>query len=177
MRFTPTAIAGAVIVEPDMMTDERGGFGRVQCPADFAAAGHPFLPSQASLSPNPRALTLRGMHYQNPPHDETKLVRVARGRIFDVAVDLRPDSPTYLSWTGVELSGDNARAFLIGPGLAHGFLTLEDHTDVYYQIDRMFEPGHGQGVRWNDPAFAIVWPDTPRLMSDRDAGYPDHRVS
>jgi len=91
-----------------------------------------------------------------------------------VAVDLRPDSPTYLAWTGAELSADNGRALLIGRGMAHGFLTLEDDTDVLYQIDRIFEPGHGRGVRWNDPAFNVAWPGSPRVISQRDATYPDH---
>lgn len=174
MRFSPTAIEGVVVVDIDPATDERGAFARLHCPEEFAAAGHPFVPAQTSLSRNTAALTLRGMHYEAPPRAEAKLVRVTRGRIFDVAVDLRPDSPTYLAWTGAELSADNGRALLIGAGMAHGFLTLEDETDVLYQIDRIFEPGHGRGVRWNDPAFAIAWPGAPRVMSERDATYPDH---
>jgi dTDP-4-dehydrorhamnose 3,5-epimerase len=113
------------------------------------------------------------MHFQPAPFDEGKLVRVARGRIFDVVVDLRPQSPTFRQWTGVELSAETGRALLIGRGLAHGFLTLEADTDVLYEIDRFFEPGKGDGVRWNDPAFGIDWPATPRVMSDRDAAWPD----
>ena len=101
-------------------------------------------------------------------------MRATRGAIFDVAVDLRTDSPTYLRWTGAELSATNGRALLIGKGMAHGFITLEHDTDVLYQIDRMFEPGHGRGVRWNDPAFGIVWPAEPLVISERDATYPDH---
>ncbi len=174
MRFSPTAIAGVVVVDIDPVADDRGSFARLHCPDEFAAAGHPFAPAQTSLSRNARALTLRGMHYEAAPRAEAKLVRVTRGRIFDVAVDLRPDSPTYLAWTGAELSADNGRALLIGAGMAHGFLTLEDDTDVLYQIDRIFEPGHGRGVRWNDPAFAIAWPGAPEVMSERDATYPDH---
>lgn len=176
MRFTATAIEGVVVVDIDPMTDVRGAFARLHCPDEFAAAGHPFVPAQTSLSRNPAAFTLRGLHHEAPPHEETKLVRVTRGRIFDVAVDLRPASPTYLAWTGAELSADNGRALLIGRGLAHGFITLEDDTDVLYQIDRVFEPGHGLGARWNDPAFAIAWPAAPRVISDRDATYPDHAV-
>lgn len=174
MRFTPTAIAGVVVVDIDPMTDDRGAFARLHCPGEFAAAGHPFTPVQTSLSRNTKALTLRGLHYEAAPHEEAKLVRTTRGRIFDVAVDLRPDSPTYLAWTGTELSAGNGRALLIGRGMAHGFLTLEDETDVLYQIDRMFEPGHGQGARWDDPAFGIAWPARPMVISDRDATYPDH---
>lgn len=174
MRFTTTDIDGVVIVDLDLMTDERGAFARLHCPDEFAAAGLPFVPQQTSLSRNLRAGTLRGMHYEAPPHAESKLVRVVRGRIFDVAVDLRPDSPTYRRWTGTELSADNGRALLIGKGMAHGFVTLEDDTDVLYQIDKVFEPGHGRGVRWNDPAFGIAWPTSPLVISERDATYPDH---
>lgn len=173
MRFSPTPIAGAVVVDMEPVEDERGAFARLFCPRAFAAAGHPFSPAQTSLSRNTAAFTLRGMHFQAAPFDEGKLVRVTRGRIFDVAVDLRPGSPTFRQWTGVELGADDGRAFLIGRGLAHGFLTLEPDTDVFYAIDRFFEPGKGEGVRWNDPAFAIDWPAEPRVISDRDAAYPD----
>lgn len=173
MRFAPTQIAGVVIVDLDAVADERGSFARLHCPAEFAAAGHPFVPQQTSLSRNAKAGTLRGMHYEAPPHEEAKLVRVTRGRIFDVAVDLRPESPTFRQWTGTELSAYNGRALLIGKGMAHGFITLEDDTDVLYQIDRIFEPGHGRGVRWNDPAFGIEWPVQPAVISERDAGYAD----
>jgi dTDP-4-dehydrorhamnose 3,5-epimerase len=174
MQFTATDIDGVVVVDLDLMSDERGAFARLHCPDEFAAAGHPFVPQQTSLSRNARAGTLRGMHYEAAPHEEAKLVRVVRGRIFDVAVDLRSSSPTYRRWTGTELSAQNGRALLIGKGMAHGFITLEDDTDVLYQIDRIFEPGHGRGVRWNDPAFGIEWPTTPLVISERDAGYRDH---
>ena len=174
MRFAATGIEGVVRVELEPSTDDRGSFARLHCPEEFAAAGHPFAPAQTSLSRNTAAFTLRGLHYEAAPHEEAKLVRVTRGRIFDVAVDLRPGSPTYRQWTGAELSAENGVALLIGPGLAHGFLTLEADTDVLYQIDRIFEPGHGLGARWNDPAFGIAWPTKPRVISDRDAAYPDH---
>lgn len=174
MRFTPTAIAGVTVVDIEPATDERGFFARLHCPEEFAASGHAFIPAQTSLSRNVAAFTLRGMHYEAAPRAEAKLVRAARGRIFDVAVDLRPDSPTYLQWTGTELSAENGRALLIGAGMAHGFLTLEPDTDVVYQIDRMFEAGHGRGVRWNDPTFGIEWPAAPQVISERDASYPDH---
>ena len=174
MRFRATEIDGVVIVDLDVISDERGSFSRLHCPEDFAAAGHPFVPVQTSLSRNAKARTLRGMHYEAAPHAEAKLVRVTRGAIFDVAIDLRTDSPTYLRWTGAELSAENGRALLIGKGMAHGFITLEDDTDVLYQIDRMFEPGHGRGVRWNDPAFGIEWPATPLVISERDAAYLNH---
>ncbi len=174
MRFEPTAIEGVTVVEIEPVRDDRGFFARLHCPEEFAAAGFPFVPAQTSLSRNTAAFTLRGLHYEAAPHEEAKLVRVTRGRIFDVAVDLRPDSPTYLKWTGAELSADTGRALLIGRGMAHGFLTLEPDTDVIYQIDRVFEPGHGRGVRWNDPTFNIAWPAKPQVISDRDAAYPDH---
>jgi dTDP-4-dehydrorhamnose 3,5-epimerase len=174
MRFTQTEIAGVVLVDAVSHSDARGAFARLHCPEEFAAAGHPFEPAQTSLSRNPKALTLRGMHYQPAPFAETKLVRCVRGRIFDVAVDLRPDSPTHRRWIGTELSAKNLRAFLVPEGVAHGFLTLEPDTDVLYQIAPTFEPGHEAGVRWDDPAFAIAWPEAPALISERDATYPDH---
>jgi dTDP-4-dehydrorhamnose 3,5-epimerase len=174
MRFAETAIAGVVVVDIEPREDERGAFVRLQCPDEFAAAGHPFAPAQTSLSRNPHTGTLRGMHYQAAPHAETKLVGVVRGRMFDVAVDLRPASPTYRRWIGEELSAENGRALLIPEGVAHGFLTLEPDTDVLYQISPAFEPGHEAGVRWDDPAFAIAWPARPALISPRDATYPDY---
>lgn len=176
MRFTATDIDGVVIVDLDVISDDRGSFSRLHCPEDFAAAGHPFVPAQTSLSRNAKAHTLRGMHYEAALHAEAKLVRATRGAIFDVAIDLRTDSPTYLRWTGTELSAANGRALLIGKGMAHGFITLEDDTDVLYQIDCMFEPGHGRGVRWNDPRFGIEWPSAPLVISERDATYPDHQL-
>lgn len=174
MKFTATEIEGVVIVDLEPASDERGAFARLHCPDEFAAAGLPFVPQQTSLSRNVRAGTLRGMHYEAAPHEEAKLVRVVRGRIFDVAVDLRPASPTYCRWIGTVLSADNGRALLIGRGMAHGFITLEDDADVLYQIDRIFEPGHGRGARWNDPAFGIQWPMPPTVISPRDAGYSDY---
>jgi len=175
MRFAETALAGVVLVDLEPHEDERGAFARLHCPEAFAAAGHPFAPVQTSLSRNPRAATLRGLHYQPAPHAEAKLVRAVRGRIFDVALDLRPDSPTYRQWASAELSADNARALLIPEGVAHGFLTLEPATDVLYQISPAFQPGHEAGVRWDDPAFAIAWPAKPALISARDSGYPDYQ--
>jgi dTDP-4-dehydrorhamnose 3,5-epimerase len=174
MRFTPTQIAGVTVVDIEPRTDERGAFARLQCPEEFAAAGHLLAPAQTSLSRNPQAFTLRGLHYQPAPHTEVKLVRAVRGRMFDVAVDLRPASATYRQWTACELSAENGRALLIGEGVAHGFLTLEPDTDVLYQISPIFEAGHEAGVRWDDPAFGIAWPRAPALISPRDAAYPDH---
>ena len=173
MRFEPTSIPGVVIVELEPHADDRGYFARAYCPDEFVAAGFPFTPVQSSLSRNHAVRTLRGMHYQPASHGEAKLVRVVRGRIYDVALDLRPDSPTRLQWTATELSADNGRALLIPEGVAHGFLTLEPDSDIFYMIDRMFVPGHGRGVRWNDPAFAIDWPAAPDVISPADADLPD----
>jgi dTDP-4-dehydrorhamnose 3,5-epimerase len=174
MRFSATGIAGVVVVDLEPVADERGAFARLHCPDAFAAAGHPFEPAQTSLSRNPHLGTLRGMHYQPAPHGETKLVRCIRGRIFDVAVDLRPTSPTHRRWAAAELSWDIGRALLIPPGVAHGFLTLEPDSDVLYQIAPKYEPGREAGVRWDDPAFAIDWPAAPKVISPRDASYPDY---
>ncbi len=175
MRFAPTELAGVVRVEADPHADARGLFARLHCPDEFSAAGLAFAPAQTSVSRNPSIHTLRGLHYQPAPHGETKLVRVTRGRIFDVAVDLRPASPTYRRWTAAELSADNLAALFIPEGVAHGFLTLESDTDVLYQIAPKFSPGHEAGVRWDDPAFGIEWPAPPAMISDRDATYPDHQ--
>lgn len=174
MRFTETEIAGVVVVDVDPYADERGFFARLHCPEEFAEAGYPFEPAQTSISHNARAGTLRGLHHQPAPHAEVKLVRCVRGRIFDVAVDLRPESPTHRRWTSAELSARNGRSLLIPEGVAHGFLTLEPDTDVLYQISPTFRPGHEAGVRWDDPAFGIAWPAPPQVISERDAGYPDY---
>ena len=174
MRFQATDIAGVVIVEAEPHTDLRGGFARLHCPDEFAAAGIAFSPVQTSISTNPTPGTLRGLHFQDAPHAETKLVRAVRGRVFDVAVDLRPDSPTHRRWTATELSATNLRGLFIPEGVAHGFLTLEPDSDVLYQIAPHFTPGYAAGVRWNDPAFAVDWPGIPALMSPTDAAYADY---
>ncbi len=174
MQFQRTAIGGVFRVKAEPHTDERGAFARLHCPEEFAAAGISFTPAQTSVSCNPHPGTLRGLHYQAAPHAETKLVRVTRGRVFDVAVDLRPQSPTHRRWIAEELSADNLMALYIPEGVAHGFLTLEAHTDVLYQIAPAYQPGHDAGVRWDDPAFSIDWPSAPELISARDAAYPDY---
>lgn len=128
---------------------------------------------QCSLSRNVSRGTLRGMHYQAPPHGECKLVRCSRGAIFDVAVDLRPESPTFRRWYGIELSDENDTMLYIPEGFAHGFLTLTDSSEVLYQISVAYAPDHARGVRWNDAAFAIAWPEQPRVLSERDRSFPD----
>jgi dTDP-4-dehydrorhamnose 3,5-epimerase len=173
VRFQQTAIPGVLVVEPEPSHDNRGTFVRVYCPEEFAAAGIAFASAQINLSTNPARHTLRGMHLQRPPQTEAKLVRVVRGAAFDVALDLRPQSPTRLKWVGFELSAANMRALFLPEGVAHGFLTLEPDTDVLYQMSNCYRPGFDANVRWDDPAFAIAWPHPPAVISSRDAAYPD----
>jgi dTDP-4-dehydrorhamnose 3,5-epimerase len=173
MRFEATKIPGVVVVEPDLLEDERGFFARVWCRREFAEHGlRPEL-AQCSISWNRRRGTLRGMHLQGAPHAEAKLVRVTRGAVFDVALDLRPDSPSFRRWFGCELSEANRRMLYIPEGLAHGFLTLTEGTEVAYQISEFHRPEAARGVRWDDPAFAIEWPERPVVISERDRAYPD----
>jgi dTDP-4-dehydrorhamnose 3,5-epimerase len=173
MNFIETEIPGVVIVEAAPRRDARGAFARLYCPEEFAAAGIAFTSTQINLSGNPARHTLRGMHFQRSPEAEAKLVRVVRGAAYDVALDLRPGSPTRLRWVGVELTAGNMRALFLPEGIAHGFLTLEPDTDMLYQMGRPYRPGFEEGVRWDDPAFGISWPYPPAVMSARDAAYPD----
>jgi dTDP-4-dehydrorhamnose 3,5-epimerase len=177
MAFVQTPLGGAWVIELDRLTDERGWFARTFDAADFEARGLNPAVVQCNASFNARSGTLRGMHYQTEPHGESKLVRCVRGAIFDVAVDLRADSPTRCGWHGVELSAENGRAFYVPAGLAHGFQTLTDECEVIYQMGHPYVPEAAQGVRWNDPAFAIEWPPVrgERIISERDARYPDFR--
>ncbi len=174
MRFVPTAVDCARIVEVEGHEDLRGYFARTFCEDEFARAGIAMRVVQTNVSRNPRRLTLRGLHYQAEPHGEAKVVHCVRGRIFDVAVDLRPYSPSYCGWASVELSADDNRVFYIPRGCAHGFLTLEESSDVVYLMGAPFVPGSAHGVRWNDPAFNIAWPTMPVEISERDATYPDY---
>jgi dTDP-4-dehydrorhamnose 3,5-epimerase len=175
MRFVSTSVDGARIVELEGHSDTRGYFARTFCEEEFAKAGIAVRIVQTNISRNPRAYTLRGMHYQAEPHGEPKLVQCVRGCIYDVAVDVRPESPTYRKWSAVELSAENNRLFYIPPGCAHGFLTLEADSDIVYLMGAAFAAGSGRGVRWDDPAFAIDWPAVPEEMSQRDADYPDFK--
>lgn len=174
MRFLKTDLSGVVRVIPEPHEDSRGSFARVYCPMEFAEAGlGGFTPVQINLSRNPAQHTLRGMHWQDPPYAEAKLIRVTRGAAWDVAVDLRPESPTRLRWVATRLDAESAEALFIPEGFAHGFLTLEPDTDVLYQMGRTHEPGHECGARWDDSAFSIDWPAHPVVISDRDRAYPD----
>ena len=175
MKFIETPLPGAWVIELEELSDERGWFARTFDAEEFHSRGLNPDVVQCNASFNHRAGTLRGMHYQAAPHGESKLVRCVRGAIFDVAVDLRPDSPTYRAWHGLELSAENRSAFYIPAGLAHGFQTLTDDSEVLYQMGNHYVPEVARGVRWDDPAFAIQWPalDGERVISDKDASYPD----
>ncbi len=174
MRFQPTSIPGAFIVFPATHGDERGAFSRVFCQAAFAEAGIVFDPCQVNVSRNPLAGTLRGLHFQAPPHAEPKLVQCLRGQLWDVAVDLRPESPAYRRAVTVALgAGEGDKMFFIPAGCAHGFLTRAADTDLLYLMGAPYVAASARGVRWNDPAFAIAWPASPRVMSDRDRNYSD----
>lgn len=171
MIFEPTPIDGAFLVELEAHRDERGLFARTWCRAEFGAHELQTEWVQSSISVNDRRGTLRGLHYQAPPHAETKLVRCTRGRIFDVIVDLRPSAPTFKKWWSAELSANNRRMMYIPEGLAHGFLTLEDHSELSYQISTPYRPESARGARYDEPAFAIEWPLTPAIVGSRDLSF------
>jgi dTDP-4-dehydrorhamnose 3,5-epimerase len=173
MIFEATTIPGLVVVDLDRHTDDRGFFARSWCAEEFRAAGLPDHVAQCNVSWNTRRHTLRGMHWQAPPHGEAKFVRCTSGAILDVAVDLRLESPAYLHHFAVELNSNNRRALFIPSGMAHGFLTLADETEVLYLMDVAYVDGVARGARWDDPAFGIDWPATPAVISDRDRTYPD----
>lgn len=172
MRFLPTDVPPATVVELEPFTDDRGWFARAFCANEFEAQGLTPVTAQTNLSFNREAGTLRGLHYQVEPAPEAKLVRCLQGAIFDVAVDVRPDSPTYLHWTGVELSAENGRALHVPEGFAHGFLTLADDTLVTYQVSAFYTPEAERGMRYDDPAIGIDWPGEVRVISDKDASWP-----
>ena len=173
MIFTALALSGAYRIEPELTTDERGFFARVWCARQFAERGLRADFVQSSISSNKRHGTLRGLHYQSPPHAETKLVRCIHGAAFDVIVDLRPDSPTFRQWHGCELTAENRHAVYIPEGLAHGFQTLTDDTEMLYEITSHHSPAHAAGIRWNDVQLSIRWPYSEKpVISERDANLP-----
>lgn len=172
MKFTETELTGAFIIEPERLEDERGFFARAFCEREFAAHGLETRFVQCSISFNRRKGTLRGMHYQAPPHEETKTVRCTSGAIYDVIIDLRPDSATYRKWIGVELSAENHRTLYIPRGFAHGFQTLTDNCEVFYQMSQFYASQAARTKRWDAPDFRIRWPLDPSIMSRRDAN-PD----
>ncbi len=173
MKFIPTKLAGAYIVEPELIRDDRGFFARSWCYQEFIKQGlNPHL-VQCNISFNSHRGIIRGMHYQIAPYEEVKLVRCTRGSIYDVIIDLRPNSATFKQWTAIELTANNHLALYIPAGFAHGFQTLEMETEVFYQMSEFYHPESARGVRWNDPAFAVDWRLEPVMMSDRDQSYPD----
>jgi dTDP-4-dehydrorhamnose 3,5-epimerase len=169
--FEPTKLAGVFVIRLERREDERGFFARTYCVRELTAAGLDPEFVQSSVSYNRARGTLRGMHYQVAPHDETKIVACSRGAIHDVVVDLRPGSATYRDWLAVELTANEGNALYIPKGFAHGFLTLEDDTSVTYDISAYYEPSSARGVRYDDPAFGVRWPFAPVVISHRDAGY------
>jgi dTDP-4-dehydrorhamnose 3,5-epimerase len=170
--FTETKLAGAFIVDLDPHEDERGFFARSWCADEFQRHGlNPRL-VQCNISFNQKRGTLRGMHYQIAPHEEAKLVRCTRGAIFDVMIDLQIASPTYCQWVAVELTAENHRAVYVPEGFAHGFQTLTDDVEVFYQMSDFFFPDLARGVRWNDPAFGITWPISDVIVSEKDQDFP-----
>jgi dTDP-4-dehydrorhamnose 3,5-epimerase len=175
MRFIQTPLPGAWLIEAEQLADERGSFARTFDAEEFQARGLNPVVAQCNASLNNRRDTLRGMHYQAEPHGESKLVRCVRGAIFDVALDLRAESPGFLRWHAVELSAENARSFYIPAGLAHGFQTLADDTEVLYLMGERYVAEAARGVRFDDPAFAIEWPEPHEtlIVSERDRSYPD----
>jgi dTDP-4-dehydrorhamnose 3,5-epimerase len=177
VNFLETALGGVFVIEPERREDQRGFFARTWCQRAFTAHGlNPRL-VQCSVSFNRRRGTLRGMHYQVPPHAEAKLIRCTRGAIWDVALDLRPESQTFGRHVGMELTADNQKALYIPEGVAHGFQTLEDGTEVFYQMSEFYAPDAGRGVRFDDPAFAIRWPVPEAILLERDRDYPDFEAS
>lgn len=173
MILAETRLRGAYVVDPEPLEDERGFFARVWDAEILAAHGLDARASQASIAYNARRGTLRGLHYQLPPYAETKLVRCTHGSLWDVIVDLRPESETFLEWLAVELTAANRRTLYVPERFAHGYQTLADDTEVWYQMSVAYEPGAGRGVRWDDPRLAIEWPDADeRVISDRDATWP-----
>ena len=174
MHVEQTTIAGVWIVTPDVFHDERGQFVRAWMPEEFASRDLDTRIAQGSLALTHRRGSIRGLHYQTAPFEEAKVIRAVRGGVFDVAVDLRRDSPTFLQWVGTELTADNRRVMYIPPGCAHGYQTLADDTEVFYFVSAPYSPPHQRGVRWNDPAFGIEWPfGPPTSIHERDATYPD----
>jgi dTDP-4-dehydrorhamnose 3,5-epimerase len=178
VRLVPTSVQGAHVVELEPLGDERGWFARTFDAAAFRELGLDERVSQCNASFNARAGTLRGLHLQAEPHGEAKLVRCTRGAIYDVIVDLRPESPSFCRWFGIELRAAGTASLFAPAGCAHGFQTLTDDAEVHYQMSYHYVPEAARGVRWDDPAFGIEWPEPPaggRVISERDAAYSDFR--
>ena len=175
MRFVETPLPGAYLIEPEPVGDDRGFFARMWCHNEFAEHALETNLAQCNLSFNERAGTLRGMHFQEDPHPEVKLVRCTRGAVWDAIVDLRPDSPTYCQWYGATITAENRAMLYVPAGFAHGYLTLTDAAEVFYQVTEFYHRDLEGGVRWDDPAFGIDWPmDGPFILSPKDRSWPDY---
>lgn len=175
MIFHELPLRGAYLIDLEPRPDDRGFFARAFCARELAEHGLDARVAQANLSQNVRRGTLRGMHYQRAPRAEVKMVRCVRGAIFDAIIDLRPDSPTHLRWTSVELSRDNRRMLYVPEGFAHGYQSLTDDSEVLYLVSEFYAPDHEAAIRWNDPRFGIAWPIPDPLLSPKDAAHPDYR--
>lgn len=171
MKFIETRLKGAFIIEPEKLEDERGFFARTFCEKEFGEWGLNPKIVQCNISLNKMKGTLRGMHYQVYPHEEAKLVRCTKGAIYDVIIDLRSDSPTFKKWLALDLTAENLRMLYVPEGFAHGFQTIEDDSEVFYQMSEFYYPESARGIRWNDPAFGVVWPIIPLNISLRDRSY------
>lgn len=171
--FHDTPIAGAYVLEPQRIRDERGFFARLWCAQELASRGLSSAIRQTNIGVSARKGTLRGLHFQREPHAEVKIIRCPRGAIFDVIVDLRPQSPTFRRWHGLELSGENSLALYVPEGCAQGYLTMRDDTEIYYHASAAYEPRAASGVRYDDPAFGIEWPSPIEVISDQDRLWPD----
>lgn len=177
MIFEPTRLEGAFVVEPEKLEDGRGFFARSWCLREFEAHGLNPRMVQCNISLSKRKGTLRGIHYQAPPHAEAKLVRCTAGSIYDVIIDLLPESPTFEKYAAEVLTARNHKMLYVPEDFAHGFLTLEDDSEVFYQMSEFYVPEQSKGVRWNDPVFGIEWPIAPCILSERDRSYPDFNRS
>jgi dTDP-4-dehydrorhamnose 3,5-epimerase len=172
MIFTETGLKGAYIIAPELISDDRGFFARTWCRREFTQHGLNPNVSQCNVSFNKKKGTLRGMHYQSAPCEEAKLVRCTSGAIYDVIIDLRQNSETFKKWTSVELNAENRKMLYIPEGFAHGFLTLADDTEVFYQMSEFYSPEHARGVRWDDPSFNIQWPLAISTIAEKDRQFP-----
>lgn len=172
MTFTETHLPGAYVIEPEPVGDERGFFARMMCEKEFAEHDLDMDIVQANISYSARRGTLRGLHYQEPPHAENKMVRCTQGAIYDVMVDMRESSPTFLEWEGVELTAENRRMTYVPEGCAHGFLTLTEGCEAFYTVTAAYAPGAERGLRYDDPALDIEWPGDIRVVSEKDQSWP-----
>ena len=175
--MTPTPLEGVYLIDIEKKGDERGFFARAFCTEEFREAGLETTYVQANDSLSIEQGTLRGMHYQLPPFAETKLVKCISGSVYDVVVDLRKDSPSFKKWTGAVLTAENRTMMYVPEGCAHGFLTLEPNSEVFYLVSALYSPEYEKGVRWNDPTFNIAWPEEPKAISKRDSSHPDFNPS